>query len=456
MIRKTMLQSGILILSLLASHVMASVSADQIAKLGTTLTPLGGEKAGNADGSIPAWSGGLKTDAAPVTANGFLGNPYAGEKPLFIITAKNVEQYKAKLSEGQIAMLNRYPDTYKIPVYVTHRSMAVPAKVEAAAKVSAAKTTLSSDGNALKDFNESNFYPFPIPQNGLEVIWNHITRYRGGNLSRQYVQASPQTNGDYSLVGFTEEVAFPYQMSGIDPAASANVLLYFKQEVTSPARLAGTVLLVQDSIDQVTQPRQAWIYNAGQRRVRKAPQVAYDGPGTATDGLRTSDNFDMFNGAPDRYDWKLIGKKEMYIPYNNFELALQTVKYADILKPGHTNQDLARYELHRVWVVEATLKSGERNVYGKRRFYVDEDSWMIAMSDLYDGRGQLWRVGQSMLVHYYPRQVPASTFEALYDVIAGRYIVSGMSNEQKSFVQFDKKNSAAEFTPSALRSAGVK
>ena len=416
MIRKTMLQSGILILSLLASQVMASVSADQISKLGTTLTPLGGEKAGNADGSIPAWSGGLKTDAAPVTANGFLGNPYAGEKPLFIITAKNVEQYKAKLSEGQIAMLNRYPDTYKIPVYVTHRSMAVPAKVEAAAKVSAAKTTLSSDGNALKDFNESNFYPFPIPQNGLEVIWNHITRYRGGNLSRQYVQASPQTNGDYSLVGFTEEVAFPYQMSGIDPAASANVLLYFKQEVTSPARLAGTVLLVQDSIDQVTQPRQAWIYNAGQRRVRKAPQVAYDGPGTATDGLRTSDNFDMFNGAPDRYDWKLIGKKEMYIPYNNFELALPTVKYADILKPGHTNQDLARYELHRVWVVEATLKSGERNVYGKRRFYVDEDSWMISMSDLYDGRGQLWRVAEGHAQYYYDHQTPAYTLEALYDL----------------------------------------
>ncbi|WP_330211940.1 DUF1329 domain-containing protein [Pseudomonas sp. Z18(2022)] len=456
MIFKTVIQSGVLILSLMAVNVMAAVSADQVAKLGTTLTPLGAEMAGNADGSIPAYTGGLKTDAAAVTANGFLGDPYAGEKPLFVITAKNVEQYKAKLSEGQMAMFTRYPDTYTIPVYVTHRSMSVPAKVEAAAKVSAAKTTLSADGNALKGFTDSRFYPFPIPSNGLEVIWNHITRYRGGNLSRQYVQAAPQANGAYSLVGFQEEVAFPDQMSGMSPADSANVLLFFKQEVTAPARLAGTVLLVQDSIDQIAQPRQAWIYNAGQRRVRKAPQVSYDGPGTASDGLRTSDNFDMFNGAPDRYDWKLIGKQEKYIPYNNFKLAQTTVKYADILNPGHTNQELARYELHRVWVVEATLKSGERNIYAKRRFYVDEDSWMIAMSDLYDGRGQLWRVGQSMLIPYFSRQIPASTFEALYDVVAGRYIVSGMSNEEKTFVQFDRKNSAADFTPSALRSAGVK
>ncbi|MGY2284488.1 DUF1329 domain-containing protein [Pseudomonas gingeri] len=456
MIRKILMHSGILVLSLMASHVMAAVSADQVAKLGTTLTPLGGEKAGNADGTIPAWNGGLKVDAAPVTANGFVGDPYAGDKPLFIITAKNVEQYKTKLSEGQIALLNRYPDTYKIPVYVTHRSASVPAKVEAAAKISAAKTTLAADGNALAGFSESRLYPFPIPQSGLEVIWNHITRYRGGNLARQYVQAAPQTGGDYSLVGFSEEVAFPDQMTGIDPVETANVLLYFKQEVTAPARLAGTVLLVQDSIDQIKQPRQAWLYNAGQRRVRKAPQVAYDGPGTASDGMRTSDNFDMFNGAPDRYDWRLVGKKEMYIPYNNFQLSMPTVKYSDILKPGHTNQDLARYELHRVWVVEATLKAGERNIYGKRRFYVDEDTWMIAMSDLYDGRGQLWRVGQSMLMLYYPRQLPASTFEALYDLIAGRYIVTGLSNEQKSFVQFDRKSSAADFTPSALRSAGVK
>ncbi|WP_423357628.1 DUF1329 domain-containing protein [Pseudomonas citronellolis] len=453
---KIQLHGIALVLSLLVGHALAVVTPDELAKLGTSLTPLGAEKAGNADGSIPAWTGGLKPDAAPVTANGFLGDPYAGEQPLFTITAKNLDQYRARLSEGQLAMFQRYPDSYRMPVYTSHRSNAVPEAIYAAAKVSARKTRLIPSGNGLEGFTDSRYYAFPIPHDGLEVVWNHITRYRGGNLRRLYVQAAPQVNGSYSLVNFEDEVAFPDKMPDLPADTAANALLYFKQQITAPARLAGNVLLVHDFLDQVKQPRMAWIYNAGQRRVRRAPQVAYDGPGTAADGLRTSDNFDMYNGAPDRYDWKLIGKKELYIPYNNFRLAAPTVKYADILKAGHTNPELARYELHRVWVVEATLKSGERNIYAKRRFYLDEDSWQIAMSDLYDGRGQLWRVGRAMLMPYYQREVPAYAFEELDDLIAGRYIVTGLSNEEKTFVQFDLKASPADFTPSALRSTGVR
>ncbi|MDE1169517.1 MAG: DUF1329 domain-containing protein [Pseudomonas sp.] len=456
MTRKNLMQCGALVLSLLAANVMAAVSADQVAKLGTSLTPLGGEKAGNADGSIPAWDGGLKTNAAPIDSNGFMGDPYASDKPLFTITAKNLDQYKAKLSEGQIALFKRYPDTYSMPVYVTRRSASVPDDVAAAAKVSAAKTTLTADGNGLQNFDDSHVYAFPEPQTGLEVIWNHITRYRGGNAIRLYTQAVPQTNGSFDAIKLEDDVGFPYKMNNYDPKESGNVLLFFKQEVTAPARLAGTVLLVHESLNQTAHPRDAWIYNAGQRRVRKAPQVAFDGPGTASDGMRTSDNFDMFNGSPEMYDWKLIGKKELYIPYNNFRIAMPSVKYKDIIRAGHINNDLARYELHRVWVVEASLKGDKRNIYAKRRFYVDEDTWTIAMSDLYDGRGQLWRVGQALLVPYYHRQAPSYAFEALYDLIAGRYIVTGMSNEENKFIQFDQKFSNADFTPSALRAKGIR
>ncbi|MCQ4273165.1 DUF1329 domain-containing protein [Pseudomonas kuykendallii] len=447
---------GALALSLLAGSVMAAVAPDQIAKLGTSLTPLGGEKAGNADGSIPEWTGGLPTNAAPISKNGFVGDPYAGEKALFTITAQNAEQYKDKLSAGQLAMFKRYPETYKMLVYTTHRSAAVPDAIYAAAKLSAQKTGLVEGGNGLTNFTESRYYAFPIPQNGLEAIWNHITRYRGGNLQRTIVQATPQTNGSFTLVQFEDEVAMPDNMPDLDPAKAANALLFFKQRVTAPARLAGNVLLVHDSLDQVKEPRMAWIYNAGQRRVRRAPQVSYDGPGTAADGLRTSDNFDMFNGAPNRYDWKLIGKQEMYIPYNNYRLASPELKYADILKAGHINQDLARYELHRVWVVEATLKSGERNIYAKRRFYLDEDSWQIAASELYDGRGQLWRVGEAQMYQQYDKQVPVYAFESLYDIIAGRYLSIGMNNEEKSAIRYGTKASANDFTPAALRNAGVR
>ncbi|MFG0381819.1 DUF1329 domain-containing protein [Pseudomonas sp. zbq_18] len=454
--RKTRQLITALTLSLLASSVLAAVSPEEAAKLGTSLTPTGAEKSGNADGSIPAWTGGLAKDAAAVLSGGFVENPYAGDQPLFTITAQNVDQYKDKLNEGQLAMFKRYPETFKMPVYTSRRSAALPPEIYEAAKKSALNTSLIDGGNGLKGFADSRYYAFPIPQNGLEVIWNHITRYRGGNLKRNIVQAAPQTNGSYSLVNFEDEIAFPTGMKGLDEKKAANALLFFKQRVTAPARLAGNVLLVHDSLDQIAEPRMAWIYNAGQRRVRRAPQVAYDGPGTAADGMRTSDNFDMFNGAPDRYDWKLVGKREMYIPYNNFELTSPKVKYADILKPGHTNQDLARYELHRVWEVVATLKAGERNIYAKRRFFVDEDTWQIASSELYDGRGQLWRIGQAMLTQQFDQQVPVYAFEALYDIIAGRYIAIGMANEEKTAVQYGISASAADFTPAALRNAGVR
>ncbi|MGK8438145.1 DUF1329 domain-containing protein [Ectopseudomonas hydrolytica] len=452
----TLKMLGALSLSLLAGSVLAAVSAEEAAKLGTSLTPLGAQMEGNAAGTIPSWTGGLAANAGQVDARGFLSDPFAGEQPLFTITAQNLAQYRDQLSAGQLAMFQRYPESYRMAVYPTHRSTAVPDAIYAAAKTSALNTGLMPGGNGLTNFTDSRYYAFPIPQNGLEVVWNHITRYRGGNLRRSIVQASPQTNGAYTLVHFEDEVAFPDNMPDVDPAKAENALLFFKQRVTAPSRLAGNVLLVHDSLDQVKEPRMAWLYNAGQRRVRRAPQVAYDGPGTAADGLRTSDNFDMFNGAPDRYDWKLVGKRELFIPYNNYRVASPQVKYADILKAGHVNQDLLRYELHRVWEVEATLKSGERNIYAKRRFYVDEDSWQIALSEHYDGRGQLWRVGEAMLMQQYAQKVPVYAFEALYDIIAGRYLAIGMANEEKRSIEYGTQASAKDFTPAALRNAGVR
>ncbi|NRH26257.1 DUF1329 domain-containing protein [Pseudomonas sp. MS19] len=443
-----------LTLSLLASGVMAAVSPDEAAKLGTTLTPLGAEMAGNADGSIPAWTGGLPVNAGKADDKGFLPNPFAGEKPLFTITPQNLDQYKAKLTPGQLAMFKRYPETFKMPVYTTHRSATVPANVIAATKKNATSTTMVEGGNGLENFEIAN--PFPIPKNGLEVIWNHITRYRGGSLKRQVGQATPQANGSYSMVYFQDEFTFRDSLADYDPSKQSNVLFYFKQRVTAPSRLAGNVLLVHETLNQVKEPRLAWLYNAGQRRVRRAPQVSYDGPGTAADGLRTSDNFDMFNGAPDRYDWKLVGKEEKYIPYNAYELDSPKLKYDEIIKAGHINQDLTRYELHRVWHVTATLKSGERHIYAKRDFFIDEDTWQAATIDHYDGRGQLWRVAEAHSQYYYDHQVPWYTLETLYDLVSGRYLALGMKNEERQAYEFDYKASESDYTPAALRQSGVR
>ncbi|WP_341708290.1 DUF1329 domain-containing protein [Halopseudomonas sp.] len=452
--KPTFIVSSLLATALVAQSAYAAVSEQEAAKLGTSLTPVGAEVAGNAAGTIPAWTGGLATDAAAVDANGFLSNPYAGEQPLFVITAANYEQYADNLAPGQIAMFKRYPDTFKMPVYPTHRSAALPQKVYDAAKSNAVNTTLVEGGNGLNNYSLA--YAFPIPSDGLEVIWNQITRYRGETFDRVVTQATPQVNGNFNVVRFVEQYALPSGLTDYKAGEPTDMLYYFKQQVTDPARLAGNVLLVHETINQVATPRMAWIYNAGQRRVRRAPQVSYDGPGTAADGMRTSDNLDLYNGAPNRYDWQLNGKREMFIAYNSFELGSNKLKYDDILKAGHINSDLTRYELHRVWDVVATVKPSERHIYAKRHFFLDEDTWQAAHIDHYDGRGEMWRVAEAHAVQRFVDEVPGYTMETLYDLIAGRYLAMGMNNEERRNYSYENEMASVDFTPTALRQSGVR
>ena len=453
MITATRLASGVALCCVLSAPVFAAVSQEQAARLGSSLTPVGAERAGNADGSIPEWQGGLPTNAGDVR-NGFRSNPFAAEKPLFVIDAQNHAQYLDRLSPGQVALFKRYPASYRMPVYPTHRSVGIPDDVAQSIGKNALATRLIEGGNGVEHFTTA--VPFPIPQNGLEVIWNHIARYRGKSMQRQTSLAAPQANGVFVQVDAEERYVLADQSTDYDPRNAGNLLYYYNSRITAPSRLAGNVLLVHETLNQVKEPRLAWLYNAGQRRVRRAPQVSYDGPGTAADGMRTADGLEHFNGSPDRYEWKLVGKREMYIPYNSYLAGSPDIKLKDLLLPGHLNPDFTRYELHRVWEVVATLKPGERHIYAKRHLYIDEDTWAISLADHYDNRDAIWRVGESHLQYFYDVQTSHPTPEALYDLIAGRYIASGMINERPMAYDFAFKASKKDFLPATLRTMGIR
>lgn len=435
-----------------ASTALAAVSQEEAAKLGDTLTPIGAEKAGNAAGTIPAWDGGLKPGAVAGSDPGRPSNPFPEDKPLFTITKANLDQHKDNLTVGQLKMFEKH-DSYKMPVYQTRRTAAYPQEVYDAAKRNAVNTKLGQGGNAMIDFEVS--VPFAIPQNGVEAIWNHITRFRGGSASRTSTTLAVQRDGGFGVVKLKDRLVWPeYLKGGRDDKKDDNVLFYYLQQITSPTRLAGSVLLVHETIDQVKEARRAWVYNSGQRRVRRAPNVAYDGPATGVDGLRVTDNYDMYNGAPDRYTWSLKGKREVYIPYNNYNLMSTDLEYTDIVKEGHLNPDNLRYELHRVWVVEADLKPEERHIYSKRVFYIDEDTWGASIVEHYDGRGELWRLAEAQAVHYYDTGTPWIAAEALYDLISGRYLVSGLGNEESEYIDWEYKARRKDFTSAALRRLG--
>jgi len=440
-----------IIFCLYAVSASAKVSPEKAAQLGKNLTPVGAEMAGNSAGTIPDWTGGLTKMPAGFTPGKAELAPYSDDKILYTIDKTNMEQYSANLSEGQMGMMSTY-DTFKMPIYPTRRSATyTDASVEMINK-NAINTELAPGGNGLKNF--IGLYPFPIPNSGTEVLWNHIQRNKGGSWSRKYNHVTPTTNGDYTAVTMSEDYSDRYALKDAATNKDDNLIFYFKQAVIAPARLAGSVLLVHETLDQVKEARRAWVYNAGQRRVRRAPQVSYDSPGTASDGLKTADNFDMFNGAPDRYNWELVGKQELYVPYNSFGLDNKSIKYKNLIKAGHINTEHARYELHRVWKVVATLKDGERNIYSKRVFYIDEDTWGILISNFYDGRGQLWRMAESHNKYYFDALSVMPTVETIYDLIGKRYMANGLSNEIAKNFSFNKGFATKDFTPAALRRSG--
>ncbi|MCL1078488.1 DUF1329 domain-containing protein [Parashewanella spongiae] len=453
--KKMTLLSAAIVLAITAPIASAKISQADANKLGESLTPLGGEVAGNADGTIPKWTGGITKPVAGYKNGMHHPDPFPNDKVLFTITNGNKAQYKEYLTPGLLALFNLYPDTFKMNVYQTRRSAAAPQYVYDATKSNATKAELVAEGNGVSGAVIG--VPFPMPKNGLEAVWNHILRFRGVDVETSRSQAAPTSGGSYTLVETSEQIRFEYtrpEMT-LDKLQKDNTLFFFKQVVTQPARLAGTALLVKETMDQEKLPRQAWTYNTGQRRVRKAPNVAFDTPGSVSDGLRTTDDFDMFNGSPVRYNWELIGKKEIYIPYNDYRLHSDKIEYDQILTPGHIDPQYVRWEKHRVWEVKATLKPGTSHLYKTRVFYIDEDSWQISAADLYDNRDQLYRVAVAHGLNYYEVPTQWSTLEVFHDLQSRRYIAMGLDNEGQMY-NFDAKLNDSDFTPSALRRSGIR
>jgi hypothetical protein len=439
--------------SIFAMSAHASVTPEEAARLDNELTPMGAIRAGSEDGVIPPWEGGITSPPPGYRAGMHHPDPFADDHPLFVITAQNMDEHAVYLSEGHKEMLRTYADTWRMPVYPTRRSASYPQEVYDATRRNATSARLVGDGAGVTGATLG--IPFPIPQLAEEVIWNHIMRYRGLSARRSITQAVPTRRGDYTLVEFEDEFLFNYARKGITEAELDNTLLFFKQTVTAPARLAGSILLVHETLNQVREPRRAWTYNVGQRRVRRAPNIAYDNPGTASDGMRTSDQLDMFNGALDRYDWKLLGRREIYVPYNSYKLHSNNIQVADIIKPLHINPDLTRYERHRVWVVEANVKEGTRHIYARRVFYLDEDSWQILVVEQYDARGNMWRLSEGFAINYYDVPCLWTTMEVTTDLQTGRYVAIGMDNEKRTY-DFTIRLQPADFTPAELRREGVR
>lgn len=436
---------GVLLLAAMAAQAQAKVDEAQAARLGQSLTPLGAERAGNAAGTIPAWTGGV-TPPAAYQPGMHHPDPFAGDAMLYRVDQSNLSDHAAQLPDGLRALLERNP-SYYLRVFPTRRSAAAPERIYEATRQNATTTELIANGNGIQ--GAAAGIPFPIPQSGLEVIWNHILHYKGDQNHIINSQAVV-IGGKPKYITRDRHILYVYNHEGITQQDLDNTLLYYKYRVTAPSKLSGTALVVEDTLDQVLSTRKAWRYSPDDRRVRRLPSLAYDSPQPDTSGLATADVVDVFNGAPDRYEWSLVEKREMLVPYNSYAVHQKGIPYEQIVQAETLNPELLRYELHRVWVVDATLRASFDHPYQKRRFYIDEDSWQILAVDLYDDSGALIGLQESHPISYYELPMFNSTLETLYDFKGGNYFVDGLDNNEPMY-DFNIKLTPRDFSPSALR-----
>ena len=405
---------------LTCNYALAAVTADEAAALKTTLTPMGAEKAGNKEGSIPAWDGGVTKGPANYKQGDPRPDPFPGEQPLFSVTAANMAQHESKLSEGVKAMLKKYPNTFRLDVYPTHRTAGAPQWVYDNTFKNATRAKVTAEG-----FVEGAYggIPFPIPKSGAEAIWNHRLQFtgEGSSMAGMGVIGLPDGKVIQGVQGTDLHLRNYYASKGTLESFDGG-MDFARVWVMAPAFQAGQQFTVHDFTNK---PRQSWQYLTGQRRIRKAPSICCDAPDEINSGINYWDESFVFQGDLDRFDWEIVGKKELYIPYNNGKIFQPGLTLNQMGLSHHLNPDLVRWELHRVWVVEAKLASGKRHVIPKRRFYLDEDTWGAVLSDGYDSEGKLWRMGLAlpMLVPDGPYVVPNMAW-GVYNILQGSYMMT--------------------------------
>ncbi len=431
----------------------AAATDAEIARLGKELTPVGAERAGNKDGSIPEWSGGMTKAPAGWKPGQKRIDPFKDDKPLYSIDASNADKYKDKLSEGQMTLVKTLKG-YRMDVYPTRRSCGLPDFVYERSRINAKDAKLADNGWGLEKAVGAAVI-FPIPKSGAEAMWNHKLRYTGEGRIEHYATIFSSKSGEFTPLVQDQWTTIPFHNrnnKGVEEVG--NVEMKLLNAVVSPAARTGELILAHWFMSASSD---AWLYFPGQRRVRRAPTFAYDNPVPGYENLETVDQYPMYAGAMDRYNWKLVGKQEMVIPYNSWKWIDKSRKYKDIYGPDYINRDLVRYELHRVWKVEATLKEGMRHIFPKRVFYLDEDSWALMVVDNYDAQGKVWRVQESSL--FVAPEIPACVSQEFmgYDLNVGRYIAENATQERPEtdwLAGREGRIEKAKFNPDELRRVG--
>ena len=439
----------------LAGAAFAEVSTDEAKQLGGALTYMGAEKAGNKDGTIPEYTGQVLKVVIDPKNPGLRSDPFANEKPLFSITAQNAAKYADKL-DGMIEMFKIHPN-YRMDVYPTHRTSTLPKYVID----NTLKNAIRCKGtqNDLILVGCYGGIPFPIPKSGTQVMWNHLTAFEFYTQSTNSNSFVVPTSGNPVLVnGAVGAQQWPaYEPGRTTPMEGKEQYWQLRLDYTAPARQVGEKLVLLDPFDTINYGRRAYTYIPGQRRVKLAPDLAYDTPAPTAGGSSNMDDAKGWLGALDRFDFKLVGKKEKFIIANSYKYQDPKVcPFEKTLTPKFPNPECVRWELRRVWAVDGTVKPQFRHTSPKRNLFWDEDGFAGGVSENYDASGKLYRV---VLVNSFPlgegNGTNSSSFFTL-DMHTGVYTLQGGTSYPGGGFYSIPAKPASYFSPEVLAGEGIR
>jgi hypothetical protein len=443
-----------MLLGIVTQPGLAAGRPDEATVLHAALTPVGAERAGNRAGTIPAWTGGYTATPSDYRPGSPRPDPFASDRPLFSITAANANTYAANLPEGARTLFKRFAN-YRMDIYPTRRSAAFPGSVYENIARNAVRAAPAPEGIQFGVTGAIGGIPFPVPRDGYEAMWNHLLAYWGPAREvhlRTYVASSA---GTISLTASYNEIAdFPFYYANATPQSMGGYYFKTRHLFDGPPVKVGEAYLDWQPINTAASRFAAWRLLPGERRARRTPSIAYDVPDPDALGFENQDEYYNYFGGLDRYVFKLSGKRELYVPYNNNRLSLAPT--SALMGPRHANPDMLRYELHRVWVVDAELAPGQHHVAPRRRLYLDEDTWLAIYAESWDETGNLWKFahGTMYLMPDVPAVILGSQF--VYDLDLGGYVFAFAFNDEPDGYKITLPHPASIFTPEALAAQAVR
>lgn len=352
---------------------------------------------------------GAATAATDAEIDAFM-NPYAkgfpsapGVKEGVLIDKNNADQFKSVLLPRIYDQIKAGNTSFTIGKQL---SAPPPAVFVAASKKSAVTAKVEFGKGRISGYQGGMPFPYEPslsdPNAGEKLAWNvrygleipddvqlgpFVWEYRDANTGK--INRTLDLDPSFiSNTGF-RTMNKPEHMAGSEEFFNMDMIT-----VKSPQDLKGTGLLLKRRVDS-SRDDDGQLYLGFQRRARRLATSATTDPFLGSNVM--IEEFRGFNGKLNDFTWKYLGTKNLLVAYYSHKEAKlrDDYKTADwrptaFKGKGQCWADVP-WSLRKTYIIEMSPKRADHPV-SKRTMYIDAESFHVVVSEVYDRKGELWKL----------------------------------------------------------------